>query len=246
MIRLLLAALLFWASAPVVWAQIWIPVPIRAPTPSGTGIGTPFVIISNDIGPFNSGSASSGTTVAAPAGSTIVIVLGPFANTGVTIVSVVDSAGNTYALSQAAAVATVFTIAEAYSVNTTFNLPIGGTFTAVVSDASQWFLGNGYAVSGAASGHDISVSINQTTAGTSASLASGTLAQALEILFCTTSLNTGGTFTESAGYTNLYGAGGAGGRGLGYKKTSVTTTSTYGPSWTGSQKYSAACASFKN
>ena len=205
-------------------------------------IGIPFQIQSF-VGANNSGSAVGSTGVDAPVGSVIVIAL-QSADFDANFTSFTDSAGNTYALEMSPVNGSYNCAAIAYCANTTHDLPIGSSFTAITSDAGQWYLQGGYAVSGANGGVDVTMSANGASA--TPSLSSGTLAQANEILFglVQSADNVEQTFTESPGFTNLYGAG-AGFSMMGYDTVSATTSVTYAPTLATPDAYGQVLVSFK-
>ena len=247
-LNLLFICLALWSSAPAAWAQLYFtPVPIRAPKVAGA-IGAPVILIS--VASFSpgaaSGSASAAMTVDAPIGSTIIAGVNPSSPLA-TILTVVDSAGNTYALSQSAGSASVDGSAVAYSINTTHDLPIGGTLTVTTSDGGPWTGWAVWKIANANNGADKSV--NTAGSSTTFSLSSGTLTQAIEIAITSTltiGSGSGVTFTESSGFTNLTGAGAGSFGGMSYKITAATTALAYAPSWTPTGPYSSAMVTLKN
>jgi hypothetical protein len=203
-------------------------------------------------GPFNSGTASTATTAAAPPGSLIVVALF-VANDNDQFTGLADSAGNGYSILQPAANAATFQEGLGYNANSTITLPIGGAFT-VTTQSGQPYYVTAYAISGANGGFDASATLNQATLSTSAALSTGTLAQKNEIVF--SAINPGaytppdygfGTYTEGAGFTNLFGAGNPSYGAYGYAITNGFSPAsvTWAPGWTQSNSYSAILASFK-
>lgn len=195
-------------------------------------VGTPQVIA--DF-PTTSGGVGT-TTDNCPAGNLIVFVPYPNSLNG-TITGVTDSVGNTY--TKAIATATQsgqFTCSLWYCSNCA-HLPAGSTFHVSGSPTAIDF--TAYYVANANGGVDVAVSTVKSTAGTSLTLASGTLAQADEILFglCFPA-NAPATPTVS-GWTAYDGAYAY------YATPGATTSVNFSPSWSGSAKATAVIVSFK-
>lgn len=208
-------------------------------------IGTPTLILAASTYNIASGSpVPDETSVDAPAGSLVFIVVNHDAQMNSAIASVVDSNGNNYNLIQAAPNGGCTPTALAWIILPA-DLPIGSTFTVTTADGNNYDYGSVYMVSGVG-GLDKSAAVNLTTAAESLSLSSGTLAHANAIAIGSSNFNTGAgvTATEATGFTNTYGAG-AGSYGmLGYKPVSSAASVVYAPSWSASVTASAVLGVF--
>lgn len=205
-------------------------------------IGTPVQIAAVSAA-TNSGSANATTTtVDAPIGS-LIVVAGTTGSVNQTLTGLTDSAGNTYAIVQAAAQSLNFGGGLAWVI-TAVDVPIGTSFTATTS-SGQWYIGGAWKVSGAQGGIDKALSGATITSVSNISQATGTLASTSQIIFGHACLAVSATVTESASFTNLIGAGAGGFNITGYDIVSVTTSVTYNPSWTPNEAASYAVLSFK-
>jgi len=203
-------------------------------------IGTPTAIGTANSGIFNSG-ANSGN-------GTPLLAIVQTDNANAAISSVTDTAGNTYAkLIATPATANIVGAAAYYCASSTAAIVSGSTkLTVTTSNGSQWDLDIWVSISGAGGGGDVASQQLGTTTGTSASISSGTLASASEILFGGMWLaGSASTITESSGFTNIFGAGASQWTAVGYKIVSATTSIAYSPSWTTSQKFTALLVSLK-
>lgn len=213
-------------------------------------ISIPTSII-GDIFPINSGadtttgtlkSGSATTTSQIPANALFFMSI---AATGAndSFTSVTDSAGNTYSVVETSdgsngAQAIAWLIPSS-------PIPSGTSITAVTSDASQWGLGTGYYVTGAAGGLDKQNSVNNDNLNTvtSISLATGTLALASEIVIGV--FNTNGnavTWTEASGFSTLHNDTFS---ITSYEIVSSSSSVTWNPTFTATGPLNAVLASFK-
>jgi hypothetical protein len=180
---------------------------------------------------FNSGASSGAlTTVAAPSGCLIIVGLGNAASAA-TITSLVDSNNNTYHTSiQGTADTNMPNGCIAWFINAN-PIPINTALTATTT-TGQWNIDGMWKILGATGGLDKSFT-GQSQTGTSLSQATGTLINPNEIIFGQITMAGGVTFSESSGFTNLFGAGPSSNGGIGYQIVSSTTGVTYAPSWGG-------------
>lgn len=195
-------------------------------------VGTPQVIA--DF-PTTSGGVGT-TTNDCPAGNLIVVVPYPGSLNG-TVTGVTDSVGNTY--TKAVGTATQsgqFTCSLWYCSNCA-HLPAGSTIHVSGSPTSIDF--TAYYVANANGGVDVAVSTVKSTAGTSLTLASGTLAQADEILFGLCFPANAPATPTASGWTAYDGAYAY------YATPGATASVNFSPSWSGSAKATAVIASFK-
>lgn len=166
-----------------------------------------------------------------------------------TLSSVVDSAGNTWQTPIDNLSGTGIGIGWAYAVNSTVDLPIGGTITATFSGSTTSAL-SAVCIGGAATSSPLDVH-NQSANGLAASSAttvnSGTLSQANEILLgglntATTSgtVTCGGSFTK----TNA-GASATPNPTICTLIVAATTSVAFSPTWTTSPNYITDLISFE-
>lgn len=189
------------------------------------------------------------TTVAnSPAGALIVCALSwELGSSGAFISTASDSAGNTY---------TVETFTHSASFNSNIQwiwvanagaLGSGGTINGVVA-GGMGFRGMGcYSVTGIATVSPRDFLGSAVSAlGTNPSIATGTLAQASEIIFAGTQVFLGTAYAESASFTTLDTLT-ATNNGLNTASDTVASTSgpTYAPTLTPAAEYAASAISFK-
>ncbi|MGC9602819.1 MAG: hypothetical protein ABSE76_03755, partial [Minisyncoccia bacterium] len=126
---------------------------------------------------------------------------------------------------------------------TTTDLPAGSTFT--VTTANGQYMISAMAVIGANGGLDKTASTNITTNSTSASLTTGTLATANEIVVGAVTCSCGWGATTNATNFSIIGNGGYYPWGQ-YQVVNSTTPVVFNPSWTTTgNSYSVVLASFK-
>ena len=206
---------------------------------------TPIQILGPSASTVSGAAAAVTSTVDAPAGSTVVVAIDIATVNNQAFVGVADTPTNSYTLVQPAAAAGTTNAAIGYSVNTTHDLPIGSQWT-VTTGGGNYYI-KGAWITCTAGVLDKSVTINQATPGTSASLSSGTLSIANETAFgyvyMLGSGSGGGTLTTGSGFTDLQNDSYT---DVGYLIQSGSTTSiTYAPSWTSSSAYSGVLVTFE-
>jgi hypothetical protein len=211
------------------------------------GIGTPVVLDSDDFFTGTATATSAATTAAAPAGSLVVI---GFANYPLaTFTSVVDSAGNSYALAVTGTPEIGFIESQIWWCVTTNNLPIGSTFT---FNSSANNLSGGIGIIGAISVTNASSGLDTTASGGSSvtapiTLTSGTLAVPNEILVSALVYHNSNTYTEDSNFTNVLGGTNTLNAAMGYRIVSSTASVTWNPSLSNpATEFSDAMASFKH
>lgn len=213
--------------------------------PAAAAIGTPTNLANGSC--FATGTPCSGTslaiTVASQPANTFIVVQVAIKGAGVTATTLTDSGGNTYTRLN---IISSTNLSQAFFYTST-TVATGTTLTANFSGTPALALAPVYSVSGiACSPLDIN-GAGTTSTGTSPSIATGTLAQASEIIWGgTIFLSAAGTYTESASFTNRQNNTNfsVAGEGLGSDTTAATTTVTYAPAITSSE-YVANVASFK-
>lgn len=181
------------------------------------------------------------TTADAPAGSLVLLIAAMSANASP---SVTDSGGNTYtAGTPEPASSRLFPF---YAVLAT-HLPVGSTITVVPSFAVTMALAADCVLGQATSPLDAQ-GPGTSGFGTTASVASGVLAQASGIAhgFVDIQSTSPGTFTEASGFTTLT-SGGISTTNIrtAYKATTNTGSVTYSPVWTNTAGYAAQVWTFK-
>jgi hypothetical protein len=211
-------------------------------------IGTPILIGNQENSP-----TTITTSVDAPAGSLIVVAVGCWDNQNSTIISVTDSALNTYDIAvQATAPSVSAPCGIAYCLNSTNDLPSGGTITITQSGLVQAILG-AWIVSGANGGLDAApAGVTPGAGASSVSISTGTLAQANEIVFgfVTTSQSIS-VLSNPSGFTELWNNTATppgpidNTMAFSYNIVSSTSTVTYNPSWTSAVNVASVMASFK-
>lgn len=185
--------------------------------------------------PTTSGGVGT-TTTDCPAGSAIWLLPYPD-NTNGTIVSVTDSVGNTYVEAVATATQTgQFTASIWYCLNC-IHLPVGSTIHIVGVPTSIDM--TVYYSTGANGGLDVTNSIVTNSNITTLSLATGTLAQAAEIIIGFVIAANSPSPPTASGFTNYDTAYGF------FQIVNATTSVTFTPVWTGSAHAVAVIASFK-
>lgn len=187
------------------------------------------------------------TTTDGPVGS--LIVLGTRTGSAASVLSsVADSAGNTWTVLDAGSSVTNIP-GCAYAKNSSVDLPSGGTITATFSGTAGTKSVEAFYITGCdntapADAH------NQTSSGTATSatsVATGTLAQADEIVLGLAGLgNTSGGFTGDAAFTNIGNTDTTnGGLFAAYKIVASTASQAWVPTWTTSRNYGSNVVSFK-
>lgn len=219
---------------------------LLAPVPAYAVIGTPA-----QLGHKETVAASTGVITTAandcPVGSTIVLAAA-YTTIADTLSGVVDSAGNVWQTPIDNTTATTVGIGFVYALNTTVDLPIGGTITATFGGATNSQVRamciSGLLPTAALDTHNHTATGTGTTA---TSVATGTLAQANELVFGEL-----GTATSAAGYTPGGGYSNYATTNtntpsvtLSFKTVAATTTVTFAPSWTTSSNYVSNILSFK-
>lgn len=199
-----------------------------APEPIGVPVG------------LGSGSSASGTTVAitgynVTAGRLVVVAIGCWKNP-VNAVSTLSDGVNTYTLAGTAKAQTsvgdteIWYCANALAVT-------GGTLTATFTGSHT---GAGIAATSASGiiASPLDKSNNSVASTETPTVATGTLAQANEIIFAASGRTADPavlTYTEDAAFTNLYSKVGSTNYcfSFAYKIVAATTTITHAPTWTG-------------
>ena len=209
-------------------------------------IGTPVPLLALQAAAA-SGTAKT-TTADAPAGSLIVVCISSNSNADIAFSgSVNDSAGNSYSLAEQGVIASgIYQAGIYYSMNTAFDLPIGGTITpSVMTGATlNWCA---WAVSGIGAGSvEQPATLNKTTAVATFSLATGSLTAAPAIVFgdATFSANPA-AYAGASPFTELYTAAQveANGCAAAYDIVSDTTSVAWAPTFS-SEKLQAVIAAF--
>lgn len=212
-------------------------------------IGNPVLYnLSGGTGPYNSGTPTGGLLADAPIGSLVVLLTE--ANGGFNAMSgCADSVGNTYAAppNQPTAATANINGESIYYAYTTHDMPIGTTFTC--TSAYGGYFVSGIAVvngaSGTGSGVDVGQAVLAGSTGTGFSLASGSLAQANNIVFVGYNNSADpGINNIPAGWNSLLGGGDVFG-GFAYQIVTDNTSVTYNPTWANSTYYTGVLASFK-
>lgn len=213
-------------------------------------IGTP-VQLGTKTGTSGAASTLIITTGAnAPAGN-LINVFASCGTTSTTITGVTDSAGNTYTPGTAiVSVGSNGRINHFYCANPVL-LSSGGTITVTYGSTS----GSKYASAISTSGLATTTPLDKEGAGSqsssalSASVATGTLNQADELILGFVHCDNGGgdTFTEASGFTanSLASINPTGALHSGYQIVSSTSTVTYAPSWNVLRGYEGNVVSFK-
>lgn len=213
------------------------------------GIGTP-----TSIG-FKSDATGVATrqitSVTVPAGALIVVLLVDSEGVEIPTVGapVADSAGNTYVAGTQfnnGASSNNLRAKFFYCENATAMTGGSITGTFLTSDAVLKTIHAAYVTGVKLSGSaDIEVSAKNTSA--SPSVATGTLAQAAEVIFaaCTVEGGSSTSLTEDAGFTNLSQTAVSDTINLAAKVVSATTSVTYAPTLGASRHWGAAVKSFK-
>lgn len=189
-----------------------------------------------------SGSASNATIADAPVGSLIVAWVGNTSQFINTILSCVDSAGDTLTQAVNEGGSPGYYNVSLWYVVAAHDLPIGGTFTCTTTFGNYII----FAVDVTGLGGALDTT-NTGTGNTSLSIATGTLAAPSEIVFgAQYPSNSVGSYTTGAGFTSFDPTQAAAGDGeLAYEIVSATTSVTYAPSWSSSINATGAVASFK-
>lgn len=184
---------------------------------------------------------------AAPPGSLIVVTVS-FATVADTLTSVSDSAGNTYVVLENET-GTGIGVGWAYCVNSTTNLPIGGTITGTFGGSVTTELTANYVTGIVLVGPvDVSAKTSNGLAATAAaSVATGTLSQANEILFAVIGApTTFGAVTFGGSWLAAIGAGAATpALAVGYQIVASTASVAWAPTWVNAVNYVSDLISFK-
>lgn len=193
-----------------------------------------------------SGAASSPTTADVPAGSLIVLAVLNDSQGNSPITAVRDSAGNEYQQAvQSAPQLQHFCTGIFFLSDTPGDLPAGSTFTVETAGGTYDLVA--LAIAGANGGLDATKSVNGF--GNSASLATGALASASEIIISVMTMTSVlVTWTPGAGFATLVDNHGNGswGANLDFKIVSSPAGVNDDPSWDHDpQNYAAVLASFK-
>jgi hypothetical protein len=223
------------------------PGPFAAPMMMGPYIGTPTL-----IGVKANNAASS--TVVIPVGvdvppGSFVLVCGMGNVSAPAFSSVADSAGgNTYALLDTATA----NPQTAYASPTVNKIPNGGTITITLAGSTNPFVALAFFVPGMRQGSGVVDTVGSVTSGAATSATSsntGTLGYANDLIVGLVGSTNQDVKTglAAAGYTIVGSVanGTANSLGVGWKKVTVTTTSSWAPSWTNSSNYSSFVRSFK-
>lgn len=229
-LRLALSALLLWTVA----------------APAKAAIGTPTYLGGASDATNTVTTITITTGASAPAGNLIVVaVLG---QVGIaTSPTVTDSALNTYTLTAAKTWSGSNKLYIAYCENPVL-LSSGGTIVVAWTGVAR-VAAAAASVSGLATASAIDISGAGTTGtGTSDSIATGTLAQASEIIFGITGLANTSAGYAPTGVTNILTAPTQGNNSTmlwAYEIVSATTGVTYAPAWTTSRTFGSNVYSFK-
>lgn len=192
------------------------------------------------------------TTANSPTGNLIVVVASSPQTSANNVVSVADSAGDTYVATTEINNASGADARLFYSANSA-SLPSGGTITVTFASATASHLTAAISVSGMASASPLDAQGAGTISagGTTPSVSSGTLSKAPELVvgFVHISTGSGNTFTEASGFTaNTPADRGAGGSILrwAYQIAPTTTSVTYAPVLGTAQVYGGNVITFKS
>jgi hypothetical protein len=189
----------------------------------------------------NSGVASIVTTGDAPAGSLIFAFVGASNGSPDTITALTDSAGNTYTLAAQSAGAAGFFNTSIWFCNDALHLPVGSTFTATTASAGTYVIAAGYAL-GYSGGKD-KTTVNSAITGTSASLASGVLTVANELVVAAVYNQAASVvYTEGAGFATLINHASF---DFAWQIVSSTASVSYAPSWNTATNFTAVLATFE-
>lgn len=219
---------------------------LLAPISAQAVIGTPA-----QLGHKETTGATTGVITTAandcPVGSTIVLAAA-YATTASTLSTVADSAGNVWQTPVDNTAGASVGVAFAFAYNTTVDLPIGGTITATFAGSTNSQT-RAMCVSGLfpAAALDTHNHTATGTATTATSVATGTLAQANELIFgeLATAATASG-YTPGGGYSNYATTNtNAPSVTLSFKSVAATTTVTFAPGWTSSSNYVSNILSFK-
>lgn len=224
-------------------------------------IGAPVVIGSGVVATGNT-SQTITTTADAPAGTTIIVFLGPGIHSSPAhTVSAVgpDSAGNTYtiaALTNSVASSATDPIYVAYTdAQNTVDLPIGGTIPITYSTSGNPKQAIACSVSGLALTTTLDLAgfnpgggavFHTASTTTSWSMAGAALSQAIELLFVCAIIETGNSdsYTEDGGYTVLASAGSTNVLRVAYAITASTPAKSWNPTIGTARAGDAAQVSF--
>lgn len=219
---------------------------LLSPTNTGSSLGTPAQL--------GTASAASGgvdtlaiTTGPNSAAGNLLVLLAAHGTAAETISSVADSASNTYAAGTQVSSGN-FAIRPFYSAASALLLA-GGTITTTFSSNDQQYAA-AISIPGVLASSPLDKQAAGTaSSGTSPSIATGTLAQANEVVigFIIVEAGAADTFTEASGFTTGGSIALASNSILrwAWKETTATTTVTYAPTLGTSRSYIANVLSFK-
>lgn len=210
------------------------------------GISVPTLIFNGVTVETASGTAQGSTTVVAPPGS-LVIVTVYCADVTDTVVSLTDSAGNTYSFA-----ARSHTNASAeiwYISNSINNMPIGTSFTATTTLGAPQQCAVGWCgySTGANGGLD-KTAANNGTGVTTLTATTPTLTTRSQICFATEDQNIGfTTYTEDGNWTELNGSPVTNHLGVdvAYRIVNAKTAVSWAPSWTAAANIDMVIATFQ-
>jgi hypothetical protein len=223
-----------------------------APVLAFAAIGAPVQLGVN--GTVSGGGATLAITTAAdsPAGNLIVVFTG-YAGGGVTVVSVTDSAGNTYTPLTAVVNAGVNNSATPFYAKNALHLPSGGTITATFSTSAvpQYVGAVSVANANAVAPLDAQGAgdINGGASGLAPSVSTGPLAQSNEVVFGWVFIASGAAdgFTEAPGFISDTATSSAATNILrsAYQLPTNTSSVTYSPVMALAHHYEANVLTFK-
>lgn len=202
----------------------------------GAPPSAPTLVGSTVLGTAPTSSFNITTSAAVAAGNLLVIYIAWGTNGTPSVASISDGT-NSYSLANKIAIANVqseiWYCANAAAVGSGATLTI--TMSVAGSGGNEGTVAYAYQVANAALVSPFDVGGTSGTNSTTPSAATGTLAQANEIVFGGSYNNNQSTpvYTEASGFTNLASRTGSVGQsfGFGYRIVSATTSVTYAPTW---------------
>jgi hypothetical protein len=207
----------------------------------GGGFGSPTLILAQNTTQA-SGTATSGVSAAAPAGSLVVLAVG--VGSGGSGATLVDSAGNSYTQ----ALRSVHSGVEVelwYNLSLGTQLPSSGTFTATTNGDVYYVVGAVYVSGGAAA---LDKTLDATSTGTGFSEGLTGLATSADIVFGTFNYNSAdiSVWTEGSGWTTIVSplTNPSIALPFSYIKASSSTSATWAPSFTPTSTQAIALAAF--
>jgi hypothetical protein len=211
-------------------------------------IGTPVSL--GSVGHAAEATLVLTTGADAPVGSLIFVAGVQQVTSGTVVSSCTDQKSNSYSALGSANNASGASTGAAYANNTASDLPSGDTISATFGTSAATVAMAALAVSGIATSSPLDINnVNATGNSSSPSAATGTLAQASEIIFAILGWSTsGGTITEDTthGWTSLVTfQGNTMTLHIAYQIVSATTSVTYAPTISATREWTVQLFSFK-